>query len=707
MSDPVFRALLIGVDFYFPNELPDGSSYRSLNGCVKDVARVEAVIRGRITLPIEVTTLTSSNLPGQSAPPEAEALRPTYRNLKLHLDGLVGRAQAGDQVFIHYSGHGGRVLTRFPDLHGEGGVDETLVPIDIGDTSTRYVRDVDLAYYLDALARKGAITTLLFDSCHSGGTTRGLGFAVRRATGGRADGGGPIDTTKRPEGGVAPDDELSAAWTRLRSSAPAATRGAVVRKSLLPDGKGYVLLAACSDTESAIEAALDGKQRGGVMTDAFLDTLALLGPGQTWKTMHERVLARVHSRFDSQTPQLVGEGNREIFGSSLLPAHFTMNVAEIDVPGRRVKIDGGLAMGLRVGVEIGIYPLGVNDAPVAASAVLDDVGAIEAWATLGAQASIDLIQQGAPVVVLDLPLRYKVHLARRDDLPLAIDQTTALAAVAAALPIEGHGVLEASGDGEIAHFQVVLDAAGRYEIGDPKGIPLPNLAPIPAGEARSAARLVDRLVALGRYGAVLDIHGSSSQMDANIGIEMRLVPPAGAATPADSPAPAREGDAFVVAVDRQVEFLMSNKNDFDVQIAVLDLGADWSMSLLVPDEANLTQSVTVPANSSGQSVVQLSLTLPEGHVQTVEVLKFFVTRGHADFRWMVATPAVRGGLRPPPSPLVSTFDALQGTGNAGRSRGASSLGSDFAVRDVRVIIRASTIAARQPATTRRLPIPMS
>jgi hypothetical protein len=42
------RAILIGIDFYFPNTLPDGSSYRSLGGCVNDITRVENFLTGKV-----------------------------------------------------------------------------------------------------------------------------------------------------------------------------------------------------------------------------------------------------------------------------------------------------------------------------------------------------------------------------------------------------------------------------------------------------------------------------------------------------------------------------------------------------------------------------------------------------------------------------------------------------------------------------------
>ena len=41
-------ALLIGIDFYFPNLLPGGGSYPSLGGCVRDVRHVEEYFKTRL-----------------------------------------------------------------------------------------------------------------------------------------------------------------------------------------------------------------------------------------------------------------------------------------------------------------------------------------------------------------------------------------------------------------------------------------------------------------------------------------------------------------------------------------------------------------------------------------------------------------------------------------------------------------------------------
>jgi hypothetical protein len=44
-TNPNLFALLIGVDCYMPNRLPDGSAYKNLGGCVRDINHVEAFLK--------------------------------------------------------------------------------------------------------------------------------------------------------------------------------------------------------------------------------------------------------------------------------------------------------------------------------------------------------------------------------------------------------------------------------------------------------------------------------------------------------------------------------------------------------------------------------------------------------------------------------------------------------------------------------------
>ncbi|MDC0679323.1 caspase family protein [Sorangium atrum] len=472
-TGPTFRALLIGIDVYLPNRLSNDATYVSLRCCVSDVERIDKILSARITMPYKSTKLLAPNI-GRGAPGGDRKTWPTYSNMKAALDELLASTQPGDHVYIHYSGHGGRVPTMFTHLK-PGGVDETLVPMDIGDGSTPYLRDLEIAHYLDALTTKNQATvTVVLDSCHSGDATRGNDFAPRCATGARKGADPTLDTTERPTGGVAPDDALSASWNRLEATGRA-LRGAAAT-TWLPEAKDYVLLAACRDVETAIELQR-GDEAGGVLTTAFIKALTEAGDDQTWKTLYERVLAHVHSRYPSQTPQLLGQGARQILGSKLRPVVSTVTVKDVDVARRRVKLGAGRVTGTPTGAKFGIYPLGTTDFTQVdrrvGVATIEKMMAVESWASLEEGAAIEAVKLGAPAVLEDvgsIALRRAVNLFHRDDLAPGIDQDRALGAVGAEIKTRGRGFLELA-TGEAPYYQVALDKDRHYEIWDGSGKP--------------------------------------------------------------------------------------------------------------------------------------------------------------------------------------------------------------------------------------------
>ena len=105
-------------------------------------------------------------------PVEPEDVWPTYANMVKAFQQLTQTVQPGDQVYIQYSGHGGRTTTMFPALKGETAFDEGLVPLDIGDPDNpdaRYLRDVEMHNLLQDLVDKEVRLTVVFDCCRSGG----------------------------------------------------------------------------------------------------------------------------------------------------------------------------------------------------------------------------------------------------------------------------------------------------------------------------------------------------------------------------------------------------------------------------------------------------------------------------------------------------------------------------------------------------------
>jgi hypothetical protein len=289
MSDSIY-ALLIGAGFYFPSIKETNTTYPSLRGCVRDITRVEEeLLIGRLHVPPErILKLKASDIGGDQ-PAEPPDQWPTYDNIVNKFQELTDMAQPGSQVYIHYSGHGGRAISRYKEVKGQNGIDETIVPIDIEDVvASRYLRDLELACLLKGMVDKRLMVTLVLDCSHSGGLIRGDGqaIAVRDIA---VRGGIGIDTYERPrdyeESLVAPRAELLNTW-RAMSTSTAATRSITASSGWLPKPKGYVMLTACKENELAVEYPFNGTDRSGVLTYWLLQAIQEMGPGVSWKQVH-------------------------------------------------------------------------------------------------------------------------------------------------------------------------------------------------------------------------------------------------------------------------------------------------------------------------------------------------------------------------------------------------------------------------------------
>jgi hypothetical protein len=92
------------------------------------------------------------------------AAQPTRANILRAMQWLVNGAQANDNLFIHYSGHGGQT----EDLDGdeEDGMDETIYPVDFKQAGM--IVDDEMHWIMVKPLSPGCRLTAIFDCCHSG-----------------------------------------------------------------------------------------------------------------------------------------------------------------------------------------------------------------------------------------------------------------------------------------------------------------------------------------------------------------------------------------------------------------------------------------------------------------------------------------------------------------------------------------------------------
>lgn len=644
-SSPLHRklyALLIGIDCYLPNRLPDGTCYPSLTGCVRDIDHIEQFLKERLDLTGEqIIKLTATGGGGDdSAPSEPKLLWPTYKNMVAAFKKITEMAATGEQVYVHYSGHGGRSLTAFPKIKGENLLDESLVPTDIGASDGRYLRDVEIAHLIRRMTDKGLVVTLVFDSCHSGGATRGgtPGAAVR--------GIASIDTSPPPTAAslVATDEELELTW---RAATPEATRGAQLGAGWFPETPGSVLLAACRANELANEFPFKENESNGALTYWLLDSLKQLGPGLTFEMLHDRILAKVHAKFPRQTPQLHGDGARVVFDVSRTPRPPSARVLEVDRARRRIRIEAGQAHGIGVGARFAVYAADATDftqekARLAVAEAAEVKPALT-WADVIEPANMAGVEEGAQAVLLDagdVRFRGRVRTVRRDDLPAAIDQDGALRRLERELS-KRSWVGPAEPD-EAADYQVAINFEGEFEVWEPNGRLITNLRPLlKAGNAASAATLADRLVHLTKYNNVKLIENSTTVSALARQLELTV----------DEKKARGPGGEIVLDEGDRLTLVVRNKSAQALNITLLDLQPDWGITKLYPPDAD-----SELLDARGELPIQLEFELPEGYPEGRETLKVFATVGNTSFDWL-QLPALD-------KPAVKTRAATRAAGNA-------------------------------------------
>jgi metacaspase-1 len=242
-------ALTVGINNY-----PDAP----LRGCLNDVAN----IRGYLTKYYGFSALQVKALRDEQA---------TKANVLCSLQQMTARAQKGDHLVFHYSGHGSQVPAQGA---GESdGLDEILVPFDF-DWTSNFIRDDDLAGIFRSLDA-GATCDVILDCCHSGtglrdgsDTPRFIPFPL------------PLASGWRPRPLLKGLDQQS----------------------------NIVLWAGCKSSQYSADAYIGGKYQGA-MTYGFLAALSgadlgMLVHGKSRELIYQRLLKLLSAQGYDQVPQL-------------------------------------------------------------------------------------------------------------------------------------------------------------------------------------------------------------------------------------------------------------------------------------------------------------------------------------------------------------------------------------------------------------------
>jgi len=347
------RALLIGINTYQPAgttaEHPAGCIYgrcelgafQNLDGSVNDAqAMADLLTSPKFGFPASNVVLLTNPAPPQPRPgiKVLSADQTTHDGILAAMQKyLVDIPQKGDTVVFYDASHGSlrvnskgnklTVLVNGQYVHA----DSTLVPSDAYKGGYD-VRDREMTRIFNAALNKGVHLTVIFDSCHSGGVSRGLGPVYRE----RALAFDPRDI------GEAPDTQPNG-----QPAVPPSERS---------DNPALVFSAAQQDqTAKEMPVADKATEPHGAFTAALLEALQTLPADTPAELVYERVKAVLEGgSVPDQDPDLDASAARRqqpLLGGAAASSSKIRTAALGTTDDGSVSLDIGKVSGLGVGTE--------------------------------------------------------------------------------------------------------------------------------------------------------------------------------------------------------------------------------------------------------------------------------------------------------------------------------------------------------------------
>ncbi|KAK4513246.1 uncharacterized protein ATC70_011814 [Mucor velutinosus] len=284
------KALLIGINYF--------NTSAQLNGCINDVRNIKDFITTLYGFKEQDMVILTDDQPANSK------FYPTRVNILAAMQWLVSDSKPNDSFFLHYSGHGGRVVDTSGDE--DDGYDETIFPVDhdkYKGESGQIVDDLMHDIMVKPLV-EGCRLTCIFDSCHSGtaldlpyvystkgmikeqnllkGAGKGLLSAgISYASGNKARALSSLMEIRN----TAKSQKEIQEWNRQNLFSPA----------------DVIMFSGCKDSQTSADAVEDGKATGA-MSYAFTTTLRQ-NPKQSYHALLNSVRDILRDKY-SQRPQM-------------------------------------------------------------------------------------------------------------------------------------------------------------------------------------------------------------------------------------------------------------------------------------------------------------------------------------------------------------------------------------------------------------------
>lgn len=620
-SVPTRFGLLVGVDQYlhFPKK-------NQLSSCVRDAELMAEILEDRFDFRgRDVRRLHN-----------AEA---TQEGLRAALQELVDRARPDDQVVFYFSGHGSWMT----DPNRPTGRAETLVPHDSGRRShdppakNRDLRDDELYRWVLKLSDITPYVTVILDSCRAAGALRDDPAGAQR---------------KGLPGDPSPEIETPSV---LRGEAAGAAFRETGPSGWLPPSERHVLLAACRADEPCFMHDLPDGSKHGAFTFFLARELLSMAGGATYREVGERLRPVVSALYPSQTPQVEGARDRELFGVETLAPLPYLPVHRQD--GATVVLGGGAVHGVSLDSRWTLQPSGTRRADESSSLARFIVTAVRATEAEGQLSErVERVPELPPGCrAFELERRLSVALPVR---VLGADAGTA-EHQALHERIAGSRLLTRVADDGAGAAWTVRRVPGSspscWEIVDPSGETRIGIQPIaaPQWEGRpvnETAAVVEALEAFARRQHVLNLEPPATTPSLQDALEVELLccQPDGAGQDGEWRTAEPEADGFPVFHDGDdLGLRIHNRSALPLYLHVLDLGLSGAVTLLHPfpgkHEALPGGRVEEVGLCSGE---ELEVSVPEVFAgeEGLEWLKIFATTCEADLSFLSSEgPVLRQG----------------------------------------------------------------
>ena len=616
-SQVAYYAILIGIDTY--QEKP-------LQGSVRDVRNVKQFLEG-LPEPVQIHLLTStkSEDPASSTPAQNSTAWPTYRNVTSAIEQVTLKANAGDSVYIHFSGHGTRGMpqSRFSN-HSTG--DLALALLDgTPENNVRYLWGPTLAIALKAMVDKGLVVSLVLDCCFSASVYRQKDPAVRFL---------PFNASIEDE--VATDLTID---PRDGSTKPtdSATRDVSMLPNWLINPDGYAIITACGPNELAREIEGLDKQIHGALSHLLLEVMEHTSLQQSHGELFHQLCAKFQLFNVRQHPVFYGNKHQRFFSHPNLRGGGAQHWAVGD-GFSGIHLDAGQAHGICTGDQFLLSPFSSLEigtvqrraVVVRAGDLTSDLDIIDNTALI----ATDRMGWTAKPHTKLLLQRYAVRLASN----LSLQEEWAQF-------LEDRSLLVVDSETPQIAFHLSLSSSEEYQIHNKTGQRIMNLPAMHQNQA-GMDQVCDIIQHLANFELVREMKNASPSAQFQQSFSVHII---------SGEVAFDELDPIEVNHEDRVHLRVENKGNRDLYVFVYYLGSRWQIQNVLRGTYEVVPPLSSDLGFTGLLKKKIVMKVPaemveKGHDYCEDIIKVIVTSRPTSFDMIElpklgTTRAVAKGLK--------------------------------------------------------------